>query len=100
MSIHRSSLNPRIESFTPVGDRVLLRRHARPDKVGSIHLPTNTAHVDLAKFDVIAAGPKCESVKPGDIALAPAQLTFGRVEVRGEELEVAPEKILSAFIPA
>jgi co-chaperonin GroES (HSP10) len=97
--IHRSSLAPVITSFDPIGDRVLLRRHERPEMVGQIVLPSNARFVDLAKFTVIKCGPKCESVKPGDIAYAPAQLAFGAVTVGTEELEVAPEKILSAFSP-
>lgn len=98
--IHRSSLNPIITSFSPIGDKVLMRRHKRPTETGGIVLPGNARHTDLAKFDVIAIGPKCENVKPGDIALAPTQLNFGIVEVNGESLEVAPQKILSAYIPS
>ena len=97
---HRTSLAPVIKTFRPIGDRVLLRRHERAEKVGSIVMPTNAMHVDQAKFDVIKTGPKCESVKPGDIALAPGQLSFGKVTVGTEELEVAPESLLTAYIPA
>lgn len=100
MAIHRSSLNPTLPGFRPVGDKVLMRRHARPAESGGIVMPTNARFTDLAKFDVIRVGPKCVSVSIGDIALAPAQLAFGKVNVAGEELEVAPESILSAFIPA
>lgn len=95
--IHRSSLNPTITSFTPVGSKVLLRRHKRPTEVGGIMMPSNARFVDLAKFDVILCGPKCTDVKPGDTAWAPTQLNFGVVEVNGEKLEVAPENILSCY---
>ena len=99
MSFHRTSLNPTIKSFTPTGDKVLMRRHTRPDQIGEIVMPSNARFTDLAKFDVIACGPKCESVHAGDFAYAPCQLNFGIVEVNGESLEVAPESILSAFEP-
>jgi hypothetical protein len=98
--IHRSSLNPTIASFKPVGDKLLLRRHPLADKIGEIVLPGNARHTDLCRFDVIDVGPKCEAVKAGDIALAPRQLTFGKVSLNGEDLEVAPEGLMSAFIPA
>lgn len=98
--LNRSSLNPSVETFSPIGDRLLLRRHKRPTEVGGIVLPTNARHVDQAKFDVIKAGSKCSAVKPGDVAIAPAQLAFAKVRVGDEELEVAPESILTAFIPA
>lgn len=96
--IHRSSLAPQIKSFSPVGNRVLLRRHDRPTKIGAIELPGNARHIYLAKFDVLACGPKCENVKVGDIALAPGQLTFGTFNLDGEEVEVASETLLSAYI--
>jgi co-chaperonin GroES (HSP10) len=97
--IHHSSLNPQITKFTPIGEQVLLRRHQRPDKIGAIILPSNARFVDLAKFDVLAVGPKCESVKPGDIALAPCQIGFVSFDLAGEKVEVAQEKLLSAVIP-
>lgn len=95
--IHRSSLTPIITVFRPVGQQVLLRRHERPEKIGAIVLPSNARFVDLAKFSVIKCGPKCESVKAGDTAYAPAQLAFSKVTIGTEELEVAPENILSAY---
>jgi len=98
--INRSTLTPVITKFTPVGDHVLVRRHERAEKVGSIVMPTNAMHVGQARFDVLKTGPKCVSVKPGDIAFAPAQLSFGKVTVGTEELEVAPESLLTAYIPA
>jgi co-chaperonin GroES (HSP10) len=97
---HNSSLDPVITTFRPVGDKVLLRRHARPAEVGGIFIPKTAMHVDQAKFDVIAIGPKCENVHVGDIALAPCQMAFSKVNVNGESLEVASEKILTAYIPA
>ena len=97
---HNSSLDPVITKFLPVGDKVLLRRHARPSEVGGIVFPKIALRVDQAKFDVIAIGPKCENVHPGDIALAPCQMAFSKVTVNGESLEVVPEQVLTAYIPA
>lgn len=100
MSFHRTSIHPRIATFRLIGDKVLLRRHPRPSEAAGILLPSTVSHTDLAKFDVVSIGPKCHVVSPGDIALAPAQLAFGIVDLSGVEMEIAPESILSAFIPA
>lgn len=95
--IHHSSLNPTIKKFRPVYDRILLRRHKRPEEVGGILMPHNARFTDLAKFDVIACGGQCKQVSPGDTAFAPTQLAFAKVNVNGEELEVAPESVMSMF---
>jgi co-chaperonin GroES (HSP10) len=95
-----SSLDPAITAFRPIADKVLLRRHARPSEVGGIFIPKIAMHVDQAKFDVIAIGPKCDQVHVGDIALAPCQMAFPKINLNGESLEVAPEKTLTAYIPA
>lgn len=100
MSFHRTSLHPRISSFRPVGDKVLLRRHPRPSESSGIVIPTTAGHTDLARFSVVDTGPKCQFVAQGDIALAPAQLAFGIVDLNGVEMEIAPEHILSAYVPS
>lgn len=97
--IHRSSLHPQITNFVPVGDKVLLKRHARPEKVGAIFMPGQARFVDLAKFDVVMAGKDCKQIKAGDTVFAPCQLTFSKFEMNEIEFEVAPESILSAYIP-
>ena len=104
--IHTSRLAPRIESFRPVGNKLLLRRHPREKKSGSIPLPSIASHSEMAEFTVLQVGPKVEKadVKPGDVVLAPCQLQFTKVELgegqQAEPLEIAPWDLLAAVIPA
>lgn len=97
--IHRSSLSPRIANFTPTGSKLLLRRHARSEKVGAILIPQIAARTEMAKFDVVKAGPKAQHVRAGDVVLAPCQLQFGRIELDDEKLEIATEDLMAAVIP-
>ena len=95
--IHRSSLNPTVTSFRPVHGHLLLKRHARPKEIGGILMPHNARFTDLAKFDVIKVSERCKQVKAGDTAYAPTQLAFTKLNLNGEEYEVAPESVMSMF---
>jgi hypothetical protein len=89
-----ASLHPKIESVTPTGDKLLVKRQADDVKVGEIWMPENAMHVGLAKFDVIGVSKKVleeHGIGVGDVIYAPRVLGYQRVEL--------PKVGLCHFIP-
>ena len=79
----------------PLSDRIVLRREAAADKVGSIFVPEN-AKEKLSQGEVLAVGPgqfvaelnarRSVAVKAGDVVV------FGKYS--GAEVEIGGEKIV------
>ncbi|MDE2102723.1 MAG: hypothetical protein KGL39_36095 [Patescibacteria group bacterium] len=85
-----ASLNPKVSSFRPTGQKILVRPQDGAREVGGIWLPDNQVKVGLGRGDVLAVGEKVEHVAPGDVVLFPIQLGFNRVEVDGKDCRVVP----------
>ena len=79
-------------------DNVLMRRSTSPDMVGRIVVPEG-AREKKAVGEVLAVGPKCTDVGPGDMVLFP-KYGGDDVEVDGEKLLVIPEAQLYAIVGA
>ena len=95
------SLNPQIESFTPTGKKVLVKREEDEKVVGGIIMPENRAKVGLVRAKVISAGAKinAEEIRPGDVILMPRQMGYQRVSIGGVEHEVVPHESIFAVEP-
>lgn len=90
---------PQIENFRPLGNKLLLSRHERADKIGDIYIPQTAGRTDMAHFTVLKTGKDCEACNPGDVVLAPCQMSFTKIEMAGEKLEIAAEDLMTAVIP-
>ncbi len=53
-------------------DHALVRRHANPEKVGTIHIPSTSRFMDRSDYaDVIAVGADVTEFKTGDVVMLP-----------------------------
>jgi co-chaperonin GroES (HSP10) len=66
----------------PMGERIIAKQFD-DDKIGSIYVPETAKQVSL-RATVVAAGPDCIWVKPGDIILFGKYAKFD-VPLRGEK---------------
>ena len=81
--------NPTV--YQPVGDNVQLDYDPTPtNKVGAIYLPQNAKGAQTIMCDIIAVGPLCQQVKPGQRAvIAINQIIL--LKLNGDEVSFTKE---------
>lgn len=91
---------PKALKFTPCGNNILLG-YKKPEKAGTIHLPTQAKQLDTIICDVLAVGPECKFVKVGQRVLILTKALVGGPEgltVEGRKVFFTQEQVLISVV--
>lgn len=80
-------------ALEPLQDRVLVKVRPLPEKTGSIHRVSVMRHEIAREADVIAVGPECRDVQPGQVVLLNS--------LAGQEVQdklLVPESTILGFV--
>lgn len=80
-------------SIQPLLNHVLLRLRPLPERTGAIYRVSRSAYAQEA--DVLAVGPECRDVSPGDVVLVTTLVG----QVVGQD-HLVPESSILAFVDA
>lgn len=90
-----------VKDLSPIGDRVLVAVKPAPETTAS-GLVLASSQQSTSQAVVLAAGPKCEQVKEGDVVLisSNSRHTGVDIDVRGDDSEyrmLMEEQILGVY---
>lgn len=94
----RSTLCAEYASYKPIGGRVLIRKIKESKEAGGLTLPDNFTRSNLAEAEIVSVGPAVEHFKAGDRVLLHRQLSFNKINLGGEDLEIVPHQQLVAVV--